>query len=498
MGIIIRQSIKGTLVTYIGAFIGFLTTLYIIPKFIGEELFGLTRVILDAAIMFAAIFQLGSSHSAIRFFPHFKSSDGKNNGFFFYLISVITIGFLLFLPVFFLLKEPVSAYFSKESPLFVDYLYWVIPLMFFCLYWLTFEVYANVLMRIAVPKFIREILLRLLVIVVYLAYAFGFINLDGLVTGFVCCYGIAMLVTFFYVSHIGSVSLKHNSSFITKPLRKDFFSYTAIFTIGALGSSLVGKIDSFMISGMEGLAWTGIYTMAFYMISVVEIPSRSITSISSPVASEAIRNGDMDQANQLYKKVSLHQLLIGSALFFCIWINIDNIYLIIPNGERFGMGKWVVFFIGLARLIEITINFGSVLMGYSRYFRWNLFFSFFVSGITILFNLWLIPLYGISGAGAATTLAFVISFALQQGLIYYKLKVHPYSKGTLKILGIIALALSLNYLLPSLDNPYFDTVYRTLICGLFFAGLTYWLQVSSETNLLVKQLIAHIKTRIKR
>ena len=489
MGIVIRQSIKGTLVTYIGAFIGFLTTLFIVPKFLGEELFGLTRVLLEAGLLFAIIFQLGTSQSAIRFFPHFKSKDKRNNGFFFYLISIVTIGFLLFIPVFFLLKQPVVDYFSTKSPLFVDYLYWVIPFTLFLLYWLTFEVYSNVLMRIAIPKFIREIVLRVLVIAVYVTYGLGYISLNTFVGSFVCVYGVAMLATFFYVSHIGSISLKHDSSFITKPLKKDFLSYTPILLLGSLGGTLVSKIDVFMVAGMEGLDLTGIYAVAFFMVSIVDIPARSITAISAPIGAEALKRGDLREANLLYKKVSLHQLLIGSVFFLLIWINIDNIYEIIPNGERFSAGKWVVLFIGLAKLIEVTLSFGGILVSFSKYYHWTLYFVFFISGITILFNWLLIPKFGISGAALSTVLSVLISYSLQQFLILIKIKANPYSLGTIKIVGVIALAFLLNHFLPELPSPYFDCIYRTIIVGSVCVLMIYYSKISGEANQLIKNVL---------
>jgi len=498
MGIVIRQSIKGTLVTYIGAFIGFLTTLYIIPQFVGQELYGLTRVILEAGLLFAVIFQLGTTSSILRFFPHFKAKDKKNNGFFFYMIAWTTFGFLLFIPIFYLLKQPISDYFSEQSALFVDYLQWLIPLTFFLIYWLTFEVYSNVMMRIAVPKFIREILVRLLIIVVYIAYAFGYIGISGFVIGFICVYGIAMLLTFFYISRIGSISLKHDKSFLTPTLKKDFFSYTSIITLGSLGGTLIGKIDIFMISGEMGLGWTGIYAIAFYMISIVDIPSRSITSISAPIAAEALKNADFQAANNLYKQVSLHQLLIGSAIFLLLWINIDNIYAIIPNGGAYSAGKWVVLFIGIAKLVEITLGFGGTLVSFSKYYHWNLYFVLFISGITILLNWLLIPRLGISGAALATAITCLISYSIQQWIVLVKIKANPYSWGTLKIIGIIGLLLCLNLILPTLNNPIEDMLYRTSIICLIGIPLVYRLRISEQSNNLLRGIFSQIKKHIRR
>lgn len=489
MGLIIRQSIKGTFVTYIGAFIGFLTTLYIIPKFVGDELYGLTRVLVEAGILFAAIFQLGTSQSVMRFFPYFKNKEKNNNGFFFYMISIISIGFLIFVPVFLLLKDPVSSYFTEKSPMFVDYLYWVIPLTFFIIYWQTFEVYSSVLLRIAIPKLIREVIIRLLVIVVYMAYALGYIGLDGFVIGFVSVYGIVMLLMFFYVSKIGPISLRHDKRFITPELKKSYFSYSSIIILGALGGTLANKIGLFMVSGMEGLALTGVYSVASYMISTVEIPSRSITAISAPLAAEALKKGDLLTANNLYKKVSINQLLIGSVIFLLIWTNIDNIYNIIPNGESYSAGKWVVLFIGIAKLIEISLGFGFHLISFSKYYRWNLYFTFLSAGTSILFNYLLIPRFGISGSAMATASSCLIFYLFQQWLVFVKIKANPYSMGTVKIFLMIAVVLTLNYFLPDIDNAFIDIIYRSAIIGVVMFLMVYFLNISNEIKHTINKII---------
>ena len=49
MGIIARQSIKGTIATYFGVAIGFVTTFFILTKYLTPEEVGLTRVLVDAA-----------------------------------------------------------------------------------------------------------------------------------------------------------------------------------------------------------------------------------------------------------------------------------------------------------------------------------------------------------------------------------------------------------------------------------------------------------------
>ena len=72
MGIIAKQSIQGTIVTYLGVAVGFVTTFFVLTRFLSAEEIGLARVLVDAATLFIGLAQLGTSSSIIRFYPHFK------------------------------------------------------------------------------------------------------------------------------------------------------------------------------------------------------------------------------------------------------------------------------------------------------------------------------------------------------------------------------------------------------------------------------------------
>ncbi len=490
MGIVIRQSIKATIVNYIGAFIGFVTTMFVVTKFLKPEEIGLTKVLYEAAFFIAGLAQLGTSASAMRFFPYFKDPERKHHGFFFYLMLMPAVGAVIFLGLFFLLKEPIIDFFARKSPLFVEYSSWVVPLALFLLFWSVLEVYSNLLMRIVVPKFIREIGVRVMLLALYMLYAFRLLDLTGLVMGFVCVYGIAMWCTFMYVSHIGTISMKHNFAFIDRDLRKKILHYTLFLIVGALGGNIVAQLDLFMVSSEMGLDYAGVYTVAFYMAAVIEMPARSILSISSPLAATALKEGDFVKANELYKKVSLHQLIAGSSLFLIIWINIDNIFAIIPNGGVYEAGKWVVFFIGLSKLVAITLNFGGTLISFSRYYYWGLYFTFFLTALTIYTNYLLIPRLGITGAAVASFITCLISYSWQQWIVLKKVKGNPYDVAMLKQIGVVMLLFGVNCFLPRWTaNPVVDGCYRTLIIGILWFGLVYYLRISSEINRLIRGIM---------
>ena len=101
MGIIARQSIKGTIATYIGVAIGFVTTFFILTSYLTAEEVGLTRVLVDAATLFSSLALMGTGSSTLRFYPHFKDDSRNQQGLYFWTLVIPFVGFLLFLIAFF-------------------------------------------------------------------------------------------------------------------------------------------------------------------------------------------------------------------------------------------------------------------------------------------------------------------------------------------------------------------------------------------------------------
>ena len=86
MGIIARQSIKGTIATYFGVAIGFVTIFFILTKYLTPEEVGLTRVLVDAATLFSSLALMGTQSSTLRFYPHFKDDSPNQQGLYFWTL----------------------------------------------------------------------------------------------------------------------------------------------------------------------------------------------------------------------------------------------------------------------------------------------------------------------------------------------------------------------------------------------------------------------------
>jgi O-antigen/teichoic acid export membrane protein len=279
-------------------------------------------------------------------------------------------------------------------------------------------------------------------------------------------------------------SFKFDFRAVKKPLRKNFLYYTAFLFTAAIGGTITAKIDTFMVSSQLGLAQTGVFTIAYFMAVIIDIPFRSLNMISMPIVSGYLKNKDYGKVQELYKKVSLNQMIAASLLFVLIWINIDSIFAILPNGDKYVAGKYVVLFIALSRLIDSSFNFGLSILSLSRYYYYYLFFIFFLSALTIGTNLIFLPLYGISGAALSTFISFVIFNSLIMLIVYAKMKVTPFSRSQLKLLLIMLCLLGLNLLIYKFDNPIVDGVIRSLIILSIGGFAILRLKLSEDVDML--------------
>ena len=82
MGIIIKQSIKGSIWSYIGVAIGFVTTSYLYTEYLTPEIVGLLGLLAAYTALSGQFFLFGIQGVTSRLFPYFRDSQKGHNGFY--------------------------------------------------------------------------------------------------------------------------------------------------------------------------------------------------------------------------------------------------------------------------------------------------------------------------------------------------------------------------------------------------------------------------------
>jgi len=488
MGVIKRQSIKESVVAYIGVIIGALSVLFIQPYFLSPQEIGLIKILIAFASILTPFILLGTGPVAIKYFPKFNSIENRDFGFISFLLLLPLVGFVILLTTFFTFQESVIQWYSssKENLYITKYLAYGLPLAFCLAYMTLLQAISKSLLKITVPSILQNIWVRIGVILAIILYSIDWLSLSGLILLIISTYAIAVLAMLVYIKKLGHLFIKPQKDFFKNNRFKEILRFGSFIIFIGLSHTLVNYVDILMVGALKGESKAGIYTIALFIGTVIEIPRRSLFSISTPLIARAFHANDTKQIEYLYKSVSINLLIVGCLLLIGIWVNIDNLYSIMPNGEIYKSGKYVVLFIGLSKLFNMVTSLNGEIIVNSPHYRFILVALIFLAALTIVTNLYFIPRFDIVGAAIASLITLVFFNFSKLIFIYYKLMIHPFTANTFKVIGIAVIVYCINLAMPTLPNPFIDIVLRSLLVGGLYIGLIVATHVSTDFNNIVK------------
>ncbi len=489
MGTVIRRSGYTAMLSYLGFFIGYVNMLWIFPYVFLPEEIGLIRLMLAVSTLFATLSSFGGSQVATRYFPYFAGSIQRRSVFFKFLCGIALTGTILFVFVFTSFNSYIIDVYSEKSPLFIDYLWYLIPLTVSLILYGILEAFVVVQKYPIVPTLLKEIYTRALLTVASLAFLAALISFSGFIKLACLLYCLAPIIIFFYAKNKGLVPFSGTLRNIHKKELKEIAEFGTFIFIGNAGASLLANIDSIVISAYSGLISTGIYGIALYIAVIIEIPKRSLSQVLIPLVVQANKDNDIKALDVLHKKSSINQFLIGAFIFLVIWLNIDNVFSLIPNGDIYSEGKWVVLLISMAKLFDMLSGINAEIVGTSRYYKIDLLFYSIVSVVGISLNFFLIPVYGIVGAALALLLSTILLNTTRFIFIGLVIKIQPFTKKTLVAVICALMTYGILSVIPRFHGIIIDIGIRTIIIGLIFWALVLSLRISDDIFLTFDKII---------
>lgn len=492
MGIIIRQSILSSIFSYLGVLIAYFNLLWLYPKVLQQDEIGLIRIIQDVAILFVPFAQIGLGQSSVKFFPLFNNQKHQEKGYLSFFIVAAIASFSLFFLLVFLFRNTLVKLFD---PAIIDFFHLVLALTFILTLIGIFEAYSRSLLKIVFPNFIREVLLRVFTSIIVILYFFDVININQLLYALVGIYGLALSVLILYLNLKKELHINLNFTFLKKHHLKKIINYSLYSFAGSSGIIILGKVDTIMIGTLQGLSEAGVYSIMIYVAAVIDMPKRAIAQLSMPLISRAFESVDLKDIKSLYKKASINQLIIGLLILIGIWSSIQNLFHIMPNGQLYEYGKYVILIMGLGKLLDMTAGINGEIIVMSKYYKFNMIFMIIIAIFSIVSNYFLIKIWGIYGAALASALSFLLFNVMKLIFINIKFKMQPFSWNTLKVLGIGGFVYLLTLQIPYQFNAIVDTLIRSVFITIVYSGLILVLKVSPEVNKLYKNIIHRI-TRV--
>jgi O-antigen/teichoic acid export membrane protein len=493
MGIVIRQSIYSTIIAYVGVAIGYVNLLYLYPKFLSLEQVGLFRTIQDAAILFSPFAQFGLTQSIFRFYPQFAKDKKSSHAFITLMMLMALAGFAIFFVVFKIFETPLLSYFNDNAQEIIQYTSLILWLTLILVMVAVLEAFSRSLLKTVLPNLLREIIARLFLSFLVLIYFMGFITFDQFIIGSVISYLIWLLILIFYLWQQGELKIQPNFKTLDQTKFHELFKYGLLSFAGMAGLILIGKIDSMMVTALLGLSANAIYTTAFYMATVIEIPKRALSQITMPLISRAFERNDLNEVSSLYRKTSINQFIIGSLILIGVWINLDNLFVLMPKGDNYALGKWVVIIVGSGKLMDMIFGPSSEIIVLSKYYKFNIVLILMLTVLVIVSNSFLIPRYGIEGAAWGAAFALITFNFVKYLFIYTKFKIQPFDIATIKVLIIALVTLAVNMLPLSIESVILEMFIRSALTTILFSSLILVTNVSPEANELFRKGVGLLK-----
>ena len=492
MGIIENQGIKGTIFSYIGVVIGFVTAGILMPRFLTLEQNGVFEMLVTWSMVFATLATLGINSVTNRLFPYFRDKKSNHKGYFTLLAFVLLAGLGLSTGLYFILRPLIIQGSLDKSVLLINYIDLVIPLMIFSSIFLVVDIYYAVLYNAVKGIFLKEVLQRIIVLGILVFFYFRVFDFSGLVMAYVGALSLPGVLILVSLARDGEFVFRSPLGNIDRAMASNIAS-VAVFGIAVtFSNSLIQYVDRIMINDMLGLENAGLYGRVFFYGTLVIIPLRPLSKISAVIVAQAWKDDNREEVKSIYYKSTLDQLIVGLLVFIGIWGNIDNIFHIM--GEEYEPGRYVIFFIGLSNLFIMAAGVSGAIISTSKHYRILSVFILIFGILVILTNLLFIKAFGITGAALASALSALAYSSLRVIFLGRKYQMQPFSYRHLIVVGIGIAAYFLSTLIPDLvkgDNFIITLILDIGVRSLTIAGiyilLVYFFRLSPDLKRFVEK-----------
>ena len=500
MGIIARQSFKASFVNFLGAVIGFFSLLFINPLNIANT--GFVNSIIYIATSMAPFISWGLSAVGVKYY--FLLKNDKNIG------TKGFIGFLLFslflnFSIYILLSVIFNSYLLNilkianfKIEIFTDYYFYLVGLSLLISITTILNSYSSIQGRVVVPSIVINFGLKIFLPLILLLTYFNAISPTWIPLLLLIYYCLATIIMCLYLKSLNSLDLDFKFADLKNYPFKDMTLYSLVNGLAGFAVILTTRIDVIAISGFLGYEAVGKYTLPLFMVAVIDIPNISMNGITGPIISKAIAAKEVNEINKIYQTSALNLFIIGALIFMGIYLCYDDVSAISAKADVFEGTKIIFFMIGIAKLFDMMTGVNNQIIVYSNHYYYLI--SVIISGVfNLCLSFFLIPKYGLWGAGFSLLITTILFNLLKMAFIFQLFRIQPISAQLIKAIAISGISFFCVWLIPIDYNPYFNIILKAVVTTSLFIGLLYFMSISTELNrfmLLIKSTILTWKNRL--
>jgi len=482
MGIVVTQSIKNTIITYIGFGIGAINVLFLYTKFLSDTYFGLITFILSTANIMMPLMAFGVHNAIIKFYSSFKTKHSQNS----FLTLMLFLPLVIIIPFWFIGSfsfELISTWLSKENSIIKEYTWLIFISAIAFAYFEVFYSWAKVQMHTVFGNFMKEVFHRIGITILLICLYYNYISAEQLIYAIVGIYIVRMLIMKLYAFAIRRPTLRFKKIANISEILK----YAALIIIAGSVANIILEIDKFMIGQYIEIENVAYYGVAIYIATVIGVPARSMHQITHPLTAKLLNENNKVELKSLYKKSSLTLFIISGLILVLILVNLNELYKLIP--VEYSGGLLIVVIIGFVKLFDNLLGNNNAILFNSDYYRVVLVLGVVLAILTVVLNILLIPDYGINGAALATFISIFIYNSAKLIFVYYKFKMLPFSTNTLKTFILIVISIAVFYFWEFSFHPIINIILKSVLIGMSYVFVVYRFNLSEDITAILKKYI---------
>ncbi|GAA4784191.1 flippase [Olivibacter ginsenosidimutans] len=490
MNLIKKQGIVNSISLYLGTALGFINLMIIFQRSLSLEEIGFYNILIAVIILYTQFASLGISNVITRFLPFFRTNDKKHHGFATYIFTICCITFTLFSIGFLLLKKEVIALKTdggKAASLMDQYYGYFFPIAACATLFLIQESFARTSFKTILPSFLREVVLRLFSTLGALLILMGAITYRGFIDLYLVGNILLVLIITWYI-----VKTKIYRFSSIEPAVKTEYRHMLRFgfysMLGGSSFALLQNLDVILIKLFMGEEMVGIYGTFFAMAQIITLSSRALNITSYQIIANAWKENDLYKIEKIYKKTTLIQCLAGSLLLIGLIANRDNILILLKKPEYPAYFD-VLIIVGIAFLVDATGGINQAIIGFSKHYRLVMLFMAIAATVCFLFNIWLIPQYGLEGAAWSYLLTMLLTNVSFWLYLKLKFQLQPFNSKIVLIIVISLISLFVGKFIPIMPHFIVDIIVRSVTIGGIFILLSYYSRISPDVNEIIDNFL---------
>ncbi|WP_418263210.1 oligosaccharide flippase family protein [Flavobacterium faecale] len=475
MGIVLNQSFKNTIITYLGFGVGAINTLFLYPVFLGATYYAVANYILSAANVIMPLFAIGMQNTLVKYYSQYRSEEERER----FLSFTVLFPLILCVPLALIglfYYDDIVYFVSKKNPVVKEFI-WLIPFIGLCMaYFEIFYAWARVHMHSVFGNFIKEVGLRIFSLLALIGVYFKWMTVVDFVYVTAGIYFLALVVTMWYAFRIK----QPNFQFSIPQNVKEILEYTFYIILSGSVANLLLDGDKIMLNQYMLIDNIAYYSVATYIALVISVPSRAMHQIVYPITAKLMHEDKHDDLNDLYKKTSINLQVVGGYVMLCIFVNINQMYELVP--KEYSGGIVVVFMIGLSKYFDLILGNNNAIIFNSKYYRMVLFLGLLLVFLTIGLNMFFIPRYGIIGSAFATLLSITLYSLAKLLFVVKRMHLYPFTKQTIASIVLTAVVFVAFYFWDFPVYPLVGIVLKSIIVTVIYLYLNYKFTISPEIN----------------